>query len=76
MEQSEFGLNLSYYRNKCGLTQEHLAQLLMVTPQTVSKWKKGSAFSGLWLCPRCPAGSDPDTRHNPDQLCGQLRAGY
>ncbi|MGN1403319.1 MAG: helix-turn-helix domain-containing protein [Ruminococcus sp.] len=46
MEQSEFGLNLSYYRKKCGLTQEHLAQLLMVTPQAVSKWEKGSYPDG------------------------------
>ena len=37
-----FSQNLIRYRKKAGLTQSQLAAALMVTPQAVSKWEKGS----------------------------------
>ena len=38
----KFSQNLIRYRKKAGLTQSQLAAALMVTPQAVSKWEKGS----------------------------------
>ena len=38
----KFSDNLIKYRKKAGLTQGQLAGMLMVTPQAVSKWEKGS----------------------------------
>lgn len=38
----KFSQNLIKYRKKAGLTQSQLAAALMVTPQAVSKWEKGS----------------------------------
>lgn len=46
---SVFGSNLARYRKKQGLTQERLAQMLLVTPQAVSKWEKGSYPDGSLL---------------------------
>ena len=39
---TKFSQNLIRYRKKAGLTQSQLAAALMVTPQAVSKWEKGS----------------------------------
>lgn len=47
--ESVFGRNLTRYRKKQGLTQERLAQMLLVTPQAVSKWEKGSYPDGSIL---------------------------
>lgn len=38
----KFSQNLIRYRKSAGLTQSQLAAALMVTPQAVSKWEKGS----------------------------------
>ncbi len=38
----KFGENLAYYRKLKGMTQSQLASMLLVTPQAVSKWEKGS----------------------------------
>lgn len=46
---SVFGRNLTKWRKKQGLTQERLAQMLVVTPQAVSKWEKGSYPDGALL---------------------------
>lgn len=35
-----FGENLQFYRKRDNLTQEQLAEMLEVSRQTVSKWKK------------------------------------
>ena len=37
--------NLKKYRIQKGLTQEDIAQLLMITPQSVSKWERGVSQS-------------------------------
>lgn len=37
-----FSENLVRFRKKAGLTQQQLAQKLMITPQAVSKWENGS----------------------------------
>lgn len=49
MNSTTFGENLSYWRKQRGMTQEQLAQKLMVTPQAVSKWEKGSYPDGSLL---------------------------
>lgn len=41
-----------YYRKKCGLTQEELAEKCSVTPQAVSKWENGLASPDISLLPR------------------------
>ncbi len=46
---NKFSENLIKYRKKAGLTQSRLASLLMVTPQAVSKWEKGSYPDGELL---------------------------
>ena len=38
----KFSQNLVRYRKKSGMTQSQLASALLVTPQAVSKWEKGS----------------------------------
>lgn len=47
--ESAFGRNIAKYRKRQGLTQERLAQMLLVTPQAVSKWEKGSYPDGALL---------------------------
>lgn len=39
-----FGNNVVFYRKKFQITQEHLAELLDVSRQTVSRWETDSAF--------------------------------
>ncbi|MGM9665315.1 MAG: helix-turn-helix domain-containing protein, partial [Eubacteriales bacterium] len=42
-----FGNNVLYYRKKCNITQEELAEKLDVTRQTVSRWETDSAFPDM-----------------------------
>ena len=43
---------IAYYRRKCGLTQEELAETCSVTPQAVSKWENGLTAPDISLLPR------------------------
>lgn len=43
--------NLKKYRIQKGLTQEDIAQLLMITPQSVSKWERGESYPDITLLP-------------------------
>lgn len=43
---------ISYYRKKCGLTQEELAEKCSVTPQAVSKWENDLTTPDISLLPR------------------------
>ena len=43
---------IAYYRKKCGLTQEELAEKCSVTPQAVSKWENGLTAPNISLLPR------------------------
>ena len=43
---------IAYYRKKCGLTQEELAEKCSVTPQAVSKWENGLTSPDISLLPR------------------------
>ena len=43
---------IAYYRKKCGLTQEELAEQCSVTPQAVSKWENGLTAPDISLLPR------------------------
>ena len=43
---------IAYYRKKCGLTQEELAEKCSVTPQAVSKWENGLTAPDISLLPR------------------------
>lgn len=42
---------IAYYRKKCGLTQEELAEKCSVTPQAVSKWENGLTSPDISLLP-------------------------
>ena len=39
-----FSENLQYIRASAGVTQEHLAEQLEVSRQSVSKWESGASF--------------------------------
>ena len=43
---------ITYYRKKCGLTQEELAEKCSVTPQAVSKWENALTSPDISLLPR------------------------
>ena len=43
---------IAFYRRKCGLTQEELAEKCSVTPQAVSKWENGLTSPDISLLPR------------------------
>ena len=43
---------IAWYRKKCGLTQEELAEKCSVTPQAVSKWENGLTAPDISLLPR------------------------
>ncbi|MBO5338569.1 MAG: helix-turn-helix transcriptional regulator [Clostridia bacterium] len=64
-----FGENISYFRKKCGLTQDELAEKLSLSRQTVSRWENGSSLPDVdTLIKLCDLfGCDMDTlvRGNP-----------
>ena len=39
--------NIRIYRKKLGLSQKELAEMLLLTPQTISKWEKGLSEPSL-----------------------------
>lgn len=43
---------IAFYRRKCGLTQEELAEKCSVTPQAVSKWENAITSPDISLLPR------------------------
>ena len=43
--------NLKKYRMKKDLTQEDVAQMLGITPQSVSKWERGESYPDITLLP-------------------------
>ena len=43
---------IAFYRRKCGLTQEELAEKCSVTPQAVSKWENSLTSPDISLLPR------------------------
>lgn len=43
--------NLKKYRMKKELTQEDVAQMLGITPQSVSKWERGESYPDITLLP-------------------------
>ncbi|MBR6364772.1 MAG: helix-turn-helix domain-containing protein [Lachnospiraceae bacterium] len=43
--------NLKKYRMKKELTQEDVAQILGITPQSVSKWERGESYPDITLLP-------------------------
>ncbi|MBO5110434.1 MAG: helix-turn-helix domain-containing protein [Clostridia bacterium] len=45
------GENIALFRKKKGLTQDELAQILMVTNQAVSKWESGKCYPDIALLP-------------------------
>ena len=49
---SKLNERISYYRKKCGLTQEELAEKCSVTPQAVSKWENDLTAPDISLLPR------------------------
>lgn len=49
---SNLSERIAYYRKKCGLTQEELAEKCSVTPQAVSKWENGLTSPDISLLPR------------------------
>ena len=44
--------NLLYLRDSRNMTQEHLAMLLGVTRQAVSKWEAGASTPDMFACAR------------------------
>ena len=47
---------IAFYRKKCGLTQEELAEKCSVTPQAVSKWENAITSPDISLLPRLSEG--------------------
>lgn len=43
--------NLKSFRSRMKLTQEELAEMLCVSPQSVSKWERGDTFPDITLLP-------------------------
>ena len=62
---------ISYYRKRCGLTQEELAEKCSVTPQAVSKWENDLTAPDISLLPRLSEIFGVTT----DELLGVERAG-
>ena len=44
IDLTQIGLRIAENRQKRGLTQKQLAELMSVSPQAVSKWERGLAF--------------------------------
>ena len=45
-------MNIKHFRQRCGLTQEQLAEKLSVTRQTLAKWENGEASPTIDDCIR------------------------
>ncbi len=45
------GQKIFALRKKKGITQDHLAKLVSVTPQAISKWEKGAALPDTFILP-------------------------
>lgn len=43
------GQNIRNFRHRANLSQSSLAELLLVTPQAVSKWERGIALPDIGL---------------------------
>lgn len=43
--------NLKSHRARMGMTQEELAEMLHITPQSVSKWERGETYPDITLLP-------------------------
>ena len=48
---TNIGLNIKFFREKAGITQSHLAEILNVSPQAVSKWETSTAYPDIMLLP-------------------------
>ena len=46
------GMNIKFFRKKCSLTQEQLAEALSVTRQTIAKWESGEVTPNIEDCMR------------------------
>ena len=78
----EFGRNLREYRQKAGLTQEKLAELLHVSMQAVSRWETTDALPDAALLPELADalgvciddlfGTNPQ-RDTPRKVAGAFR---
>lgn len=64
--------NLQYYRKREEMTQEHLAERLQVSRQTISKWESGAAYPEteklLQLCEIFSCSMDVLMRQNASKL--------
>ena len=47
----ELGKNISSYRKKAGITQEHLAELMHVSVSAVSQWETGKTLPDISMIP-------------------------
>ncbi|MBQ8404801.1 MAG: helix-turn-helix transcriptional regulator [Clostridia bacterium] len=47
----KIGQKIKYFREKMGVTQGHLAEILNVSTQAVSKWETSSAYPDITLLP-------------------------
>lgn len=48
---AKIGLKIKHFREKAGISQSHLAEILNVSPQAVSKWETCSAYPDIMLIP-------------------------
>ncbi len=48
----KIGLRIKYFREKIGVTQGYLAEVLAVSPQAVSKWETGAAYPDIMIIPK------------------------
>jgi len=44
------GMNIKYLRNKCGFSQEDLAEKIGVSRQSVAKWEAGESLPDIQKC--------------------------
>ena len=45
------GYNIKRLRKKNGLTQQHLAEKISISPQAISKWERNVNFPDITLLP-------------------------
>lgn len=48
---TKIGLKIKYFREKAGVSQSRLAEILNVSPQAVSKWETCAAYPDIMLVP-------------------------